>query len=640
MMDYQEIKPFVRQWLLLLGGTVAWYLYQSIHNRNTAFFVMAFVGLLVLAVLLAVLFINPKKTVILNLNISHKVLIPFIALVTVVVSILFFMLPYAMLAYSALRMALAVVLAGLGALLLTASGSKQNVYLNFAVILLAFGVLYRSLAFLNEIQNSPFSLGWSEGSRYYNASLFASRQVYGEKLPWPVLHPSRYLMQAVPFWFGIKSIVAHRVWQVLLWLGMTLWTAGVLAKRVKDGLKLPMVLVTLYFFLFFFQGAVYYHMMVCVLLVLYGYKKDKPWLTLIFVLAASVWAGISRVNWMPLPALLAVMLYLIEEAVESKNIYKYLRFPVLWSVLGVLVSWLSKKAYIRLSGEPAYIFDSAFSSALLWERLLPNKTFFIGIIPGIILLCLPLFVLVCYKMRGQWRNVHWLRWLGMAGILFAFLAGGIVVSVKIGGGGDLHNLDAFIFLFAVFASYILAGHLNFESESNAIPYEQDRTPVWQAKPFWLAVAVIVPVFFAFMRAGTWSFTLDKYDQVELSALRTALQSEKIADGPVLFISERQLLTFDELNDIAIVHPYEKVFLMEMAMSDNQAYLQKFYEQLENHDFAAIVTDPVSTKIQDRTRAFNEENNTWVTRVVIPLLEHYEVVRSFKGEEINLLVPKP
>ena len=639
-MDYQEIKPFVRQWLFLLGGTILWYLYQSIHNRNTAFFVMAFVGLLVLAVLLAVLFINPKKAVILNLNISHKVLIPIIALVTVVASILFFMLPYAMLAYSALRMALAVVLAGLGALLLTASGSRQNVYLNFAVILLAFGVLYRSLAFLNEIQNSPFSLGWSEGSRYYNASLFASRQVYGEKLPWPVLHPSRYLMQAVPFWFGIKSIVAHRVWQVLLWLGMTLWTAGVLARRVKDGLKLPMVLVTVYFFLFFFQGAVYYHMMVCVLVVLYGYKKDKPWRTLIFVLIASVWAGISRVNWMPLPALLAVMLYLIEEPVESKNIYKYLRLPVLWAVLGVLVAWLSKKAYIRLSGEPAYIFDSAFSSALLWERLLPNKTFFIGIIPGIILLCLPLFVLVCYKMRGQWRNVHWLRWLGMAGILFAFLAGGIVVSVKIGGGGDLHNLDAFIFLFAVFASYILAGHLHFESEDNAIPNEQNMTPVWQAKPFWLAIAVIVPVFFAFMRGGTWSFTLDKYDQVELSALRTALQSEKIADGPVLFISERQLLTFDELNDIAIVHPYEKVFLMEMAMSDNQAYLQKFYEQLENHDFAAIVTDPVSTKIQDRTRAFNEENNTWVTRVVIPLLEHYEVVRSFKGEEINLLVPKP
>jgi len=143
-----------------------------------------------------------------------------------------------------------------------------------------------------------------------------------------------------------------------------------------------------------------------------------------------------------------------------------------------------------------------------------------------------------------------------------------------------------------------------------------------------------------MRAGKWSFTVNESDLAELEALKTALKSEKLADGPVLFISERQLITFGEIDEIAMVHPYEKVFLMEMAMSDNQAYLQKFYEQLENHDFAAIVTDPVSTRIQDRTRAFNEENNTWVTRVVIPLLEHYEVVRSFKGEEINLLVPKP
>jgi len=42
---------------------------------------------------------------------------------------------------------------------------------------------------------------------------------------------------------------------------------------------------------FLFQGAVYYHLMVCVVLVLLGYKKDKPLRTLIFVLLASVWAG-------------------------------------------------------------------------------------------------------------------------------------------------------------------------------------------------------------------------------------------------------------------------------------------------------------------------------------------------------------
>jgi len=643
-MDYLKNRPFIKQWLLLLGATIAWYLYQSLSNKNIWFFAMGAVGAVVLLVFLVVCFVKPKKTLMIQVKASSGLILGITLAFAVIISVCFFNLRYGFLDYSAFRMMMAVGVAGLGALLLNASDNKRNLYFDIAIILLAFGVLYRSFAFLNEIQSSPFSLGWSEGSRYYNASLFASGRVYGEKMPWPVLHPSRYLMQAVPFWLGIRSIVIHRIWQVLLWLGMTLWTAYVLSKKVKDGLNLPMVWVTLFFFLFFFQGAIYYHMMVCVLLVLYGYRKDKPWRMLVFVLIASVWAGISRVNWMPLPALLAVLIYLLETPFDSKRWLRYLQFPALWTVSGLASSWISKKAYIHWSGEPAYIFDSAFTSALLWERLLPNKTFFIGILPGIILLCLPLLVLVINKMRGKWRKVHWLRWLGMAGILFAFFAGGIVVSVKIGGGGDLHNMDAFIFLFAVFSSYLLAGHLNLDIEpkSNISETEvhQAQTPIWQAKPFWLAMAVIVPVFFAFMRAGKWSFGVNESDQTELEALKTALSSEKIGEGPVLFISERQLITFGELNDIAMVHPYEKVFLMEMAMGENQAYLQTFYEQLENHDFAAIVTDPTSTILQDRTRPFNEENNAWVTRVVIPMLANYEKNQSFKGGEINLLLPKP
>lgn len=643
MMDYQKNRPFIKQWLLLLGATIAWYLYQSISNRNIWFYAMGAIGAVVLLFFLLVCFVKPKKALMIHVRASSGLILATTLAFAVIISVCFFTLHYGFLGYSASRMMMAVGVAGLGALLLNASGSKRDIYFDFAIILLVFGVLYRSFAFLNEIQTSPFSLGWSEGSRYYNASLFASGRAYGEKLPWPVLHPSRYLMQAVPFWLGIRSIVAHRIWQVLLWLSMTLWTAGVSAKRVKEGLKLPMVWVTLFFFLFFFQGAVYYHMMVCVLLVLYGYRKDKPWHTLVFVLIASAWAGISRVNWMPLPALLAVLIYLLETPFDPKRWLRYLQFPALWTIAGLAVSWLSKKAYIYWSGEPAYIFDSAFSSALLWERLLPNKTFFIGILPGILLLCLPLLILVINKMRGQWRKVHWLRWLGMAGILFAFFAGGIVVSVKIGGGGDLHNMDAFILLFAVSVTNILAGHLSLDIETKSTESEteahQAHTPIWQAKPFWLAMAVIVPVFFAFMRAGKWSFTVNESDLAELEALKTALKSENLADGPVLFISERQLITFGEIDEIAMVHPYEKVFLMEMAMSENQTYLQAFYEQLENHDFVAIVTDPVSTMIQDRSRPFNEENNAWVRHVVIPMLEHYEPAQSFKGGEINLLLPK-
>ncbi len=642
-MDYQKNRTFIIQWLLLLGATIAWYLYQSLSNRNIWFYAMGAIGAVVLLIFLVVCFVKPKKPLTIHVKASASLILALILVLAVIISACFFSLHYGFLDYSAFRMMMAVGVAGFGALLLNASGSKRNVYFDFALILLTFGVLNRSFAFLVEIQSTPFSLGWSEGSRLYNSSLIASRQVYGKKMPLGVIYPSRYLMQAVPFWLGIRSIVVHRIWLVFLWLGMTLWSAIVLAKRVKDGLKLPMVWLTLFFFLFFFQGAVYYHMMVCVLLILYGYHKDKPWRTLIFVVLASLWAGISRVNWMPLPALLAVLIYLIETPFSPKRWLRYLQFPALWTILGLMASLIGKRALICWSGEPAFLFNSAFTSPLLWERLLPNNTFFIGILPGILLICLPLMVLFVCRMRGKWQRVHWLRWLGMAGILLAFFAGGIVVSVKIGGGGDLHNLDAFIFLFAVLSSYILAGHLSFETKPKSNISEtkahQAQTPLWQAKPFWLAMAVIVPVFFAFMRAGKWSFTDNESDLAELEELKIALQSENLEDGPVLFISEPQLIAFGELDDIAMVYPYEKLFLMEMAMSENQTYLQAFYEQLENHDFVAIVTDPVSTMIQDRSRPFNEENNAWVRHVVIPMLEQYELTQSFKGGEINLLLPK-
>lgn len=638
-MDLKQNKTFIQHWLLLLGASIAWYLYDSIHVRNMTFFMMGGVGFLILVSLLLTITIEPKKELIIRLKASLKWLKVFWLGIVVLISILFFVLRIPLLNYGAGRMAIAVFVAGLGAMLLQSADQERSIYLHFAIFLLSFGVLHRVFAFVNEVQSSAFSLGWSEGSRYYNASLFASRQLYGAKLPLPVLHPSRYLMQAVPFFVGIRDILVHRLWQVLLWLGMTLWSSIVLAKRVKEGLKIPMLWLTLYFFLFFFQGAVYYHMMVCVLVVLYGYKKDKPWLTLIFVLLASVWAGISRVNWMPLPALLAVLIYLIEEPFKGKRWLTYLSWPFVWAVLGVAVSWFSKKAYIGLSGELASNFDSAFSSALLWERLIPNKTFFLGILPGILLLCWPLLELMLHRLDGKWKQVHWLRWLGMAAILGAFFAGGLVVSVKIGGGGDLHNLDAFIFLWAVFASYLLAGKLKLEDEDAQHNYLHAE-PVWKTKPFWLAVAVIVPVFFAFMRAGTWQFKTDDYQTADLTAIKADLDTLKNLPGEILFISERQLLVFDDLKDIDMVADYEKVFLMEMAMAGNKSYLSDFYSKLGKHHYKAIVIDSVATNIQDSSRAFNEENNAWVREVLVPILMFYRVEGKYRGGEINLLVPNP
>ena len=49
-----------------------------------------------------------------------------------------------------------------------------------------------------------------------------------------------------------------------------------------------------------------------VILVLWGFDATHFWRNLVLVLVASLWAGISRVNWLPVPGMLAAALYLLE----------------------------------------------------------------------------------------------------------------------------------------------------------------------------------------------------------------------------------------------------------------------------------------------------------------------------------------
>ena len=98
---------------------------------------------------------------------------------------------------------------------------------------LAAAAVYLAATYIPAISAYPFSLGWSETSRYYFASLFFSDRVYGVHLPWPVLHPSRYILQAIPFALGDLPLWFHRLWQVLLWLGMTLAGALALQGRIR-----------------------------------------------------------------------------------------------------------------------------------------------------------------------------------------------------------------------------------------------------------------------------------------------------------------------------------------------------------------------------------------------------------------------
>jgi len=155
---------------------------------------------------------------------------------------------------------------------------------------------------------------------------------------------------------------------------------------------------------------------------------------------------------------------------------------------------------------------------------------------------------------------------------------------------------------------------------------------------WILV-LVVPVFFVVMQGAHWGFISREAQMPEVQQMQAVLDLLKDQPGDVLFISDRQLITFGELTGVRMVPDYEKVFLMEMAMGNNQPYLQGFYQQLENNAYKAIITDTLNTQKQGRTRAFGDENDTWVEKVLLPMLALYEPAADWQNGGVNLLIPK-
>lgn len=626
---------FLRHYLLLVVLAGLWLLFDNRHEINIwykFYLILTFVAGLLFVLLKKIRFSCLERV---TFTLPKGILVLITALLMSGLVVAFFVFPTGLFLTGSMRLMSSLLFAGFFAFLFTFQDEKTAPYLAFILIFTSLGVFYRIAAFVPEVQSSPFSLGWSEGSRIYNASLFFSEKVYGQKLPLPVLHPSRYLMQSIPFFFGTDSIFIHRLWQALLWIGMTAWGAWLLAKKLGKGLKVPIFWLSAFLFLFFMQGAVYYHLMVCVIIMLIGYRKGQPWRTLFFVFIASIWAGISRINWIPVPGLLAVSFYLIDEPLKNQNWFHYLRFPIIWSVIGIAAGWFAKQGYVLVSGEDASFFDSAFSSQLLWSRLFPNSTFVLGILPAILITVLPLLVLtLLYIRKNKELNIHWLRCLGLIGTLSVFFAGGVLVSLKIGGGGDLHNLDAFLVFFAVISLSLLSGKLTAEGDKNSVtPFSISLAP-----HFLLLLICFVPVWFAFMRSGNWRIQDKNETYSRLQSLQNAIDLVNQEPGEILFITERQLLTLGALEGVTIQPEYEKVFLMEMAMGNNQQYLQHFYDLLDQHYYKAIVMEPINTSIQQTWKSFAEENNAYVRNVILPLLMDYQLALSWDDGEINLLIP--
>lgn len=494
------------------------------------------------------------------------------------------------------------------------------------VALVSYAAFYKIATFISDVSTFPLSLGWSEGSRYYYASLFFSERLYHLHVPPSVLHPSRYLMQAVPFLIPGLPLWFHRLWQVLLWISFTAGAGIVLVRRLKAGW-----VFALWAFLFLFQGPVYYHLLVMVILVLWGVKSRRVWYSLVVVLVASAWAGISRVNWFPVPGILAAVLYLIEVPVEKKSFWGYFWPPAVWGFLGTGVAVVSQRLYIVWSGNPPEQFGSGFTSDLLWDRLNPSPTYPGGILRNLVWVLLPLLLILVVRMWFARRQVHWLRLAGIWATLLLLFAVGFVVSVKIGGGSNLHNMDAFLVMLLVVGSYFYFDQYVKETTGGAAAYQPMKLLAY--------FAVAVPIFFTIILGGKQPIRDFVSVEKNLALLRENLRPVAQQGGKILFIDQRHLLTFGLLNDIPLVPEYELVFLMEMVMSGNRPYLDKFHNNLREQRFAVIVSGEQLINYQGSAYAFGEENDAWVKEVSEPMLCYYRQGLQLEGINLILYVPR-
>ncbi|BAJ62649.1 hypothetical protein [Anaerolinea thermophila] len=494
--------------------------------------------------------------------------------------------------------------------------------------LLFLGLLHRGGEYFFAVRDYPFSLGWSEASRFYYGSLFHSQAIYGESTPLPFLHPSRYLLLSIPHLIGNLPLWAHRLWQALLWFGMPLLNAFLLARRLSLASRSIRWLFIGWSALFLMQGPVYYHLLVASGIVLAGFDSRRFWRSFFVIVLASLWAGISRVNWFPVPAMLAIMLYLLEQPYPG-NFWRWVKNPVIWGISGVVSAFLAQAMYIALSRQPDISsFGSSFFSSLLWYRLLPSPTYPPGILPLTVILSLPILFLIA--LNGKRQILHPLRLLGLSGMVFILFAGGLVVSTKIGGGANLHNLDAYWMTLWIWGSALFSGQVTGEQHPG-VPF---RKPA-----ILIALAFILPFYPAVME-GRPIPVLDKARaEFELSLLKSYLKPAVENQQPVLFIWQRQLLTFHQIEGLRLIFPYETIDLMEYAMSDNRAYLQQFYDDLCHQRFAVIVSAQQNIVFKSPQDTFPEENNVWVTRVTIPILSYYKPLDTLDQSGTQILIPK-
>jgi hypothetical protein len=500
---------------------------------------------------------------------------------------------------------------------------------NIQVIFLSFGIsafIFSLIVNFSGVRTTPFSLSWSEGNRFYDYSLTFGKNLYtytGD-LHVPYFSPGRYALWGSLFLIPGLPIWVHRLWDAFLWGFMPLLLSGLLTRKIQN--TLLKWGVTLWGAMFIMQGPVYPHLLVPMIFLVLILWSDKLWVKLVAGAVISYYAGISRFTWALLPGTWLVLYDLIFEYPNRKGNWFIKLIPTsLLGLAGVLPGVFGSWGSI-LYPEQSF----ATTQPLLLYRLLPNATYGEGILLGAGLIITPLIAILAWLIGSTTWKMNKLALASIIVSMSGFLVVGLAASTKIGGGSNLHNLDMFI-LTLEFVTILAITQLQSKLEPMQI-----LVPTWIL--ILLIIIMIIPGWISYRRGSfTELFNMDLENR-SLITIREEVDRAKEL-GEVLFIDQRQLLTFGYIIDVPLIPEYEKKYMMDQAMGNNKQYFEQFYSDLQNERFKLIISDIQKTTIQKQEEAFSEENNAYVKWVSRHVLEYYVPILTIKKLGIQLLVPK-
>ncbi len=521
----------------------------------------------------------------------------------------------------------------IAAIFLTSDNRKLISLPKLTLAFLFSGFLFVLTMYYHNIVTYPFSLSWAEGNRMWYHSLLFGRDRYNhtdDQIIYPLTTPGRQTLWGLAYLIPGLSIWGIRLWTAIVWTVPYIILGLMLFKNKEDSQNL-MLLTSMWVLLFLQQGQILPPIVLCAILVA-GSRRKNILLSFVLVGLSGYYAHLSRFTWVLAPAMWIGMWTLGKATLEKNTISKKIWVRAIILVIagligGVILPLVLKTDQALTAGG---ISTSLTQHPLIWSRLWPTPTFAPGIVLGLLIAITPVLIFLGHMLITKSLRLNFWQSLAIGGGLLAFLVVGLIASVKMGGGGDLHNLDLFLI------GLLFVGDVAWDKGGLEWIQKQDKSLWKMVIPL---MAVLLPIIQPLANSQRLDLPDKEITQIMLEDISDKVSSAAI-NGEVLFLDQRQLLTFGYVEKIPLVDEYPKKIVMNKAMEEDKIYFEGFYRDLANHRFSLIITQPLKTSsFSQGEHEFGLEHNAWLEWVDEPLLCFYQQEFIFKKVGVILLIPR-